>query len=75
MHSEYAEFIGRASMKALESKCERRSTHATRRWVHQLVLGDAAELPFGGVKRSGSGRELGRHAVDEFANRKLIRIA
>jgi len=43
-------------------------------WVN-LVLGDAAELPFGGVKRSGSGRELGRHAVDEFANRKLIRIA
>jgi succinate-semialdehyde dehydrogenase/glutarate-semialdehyde dehydrogenase len=43
-------------------------------WVN-LVLGDAAELPFGGVKRSGSGRELGRHAVDEFANRKLIRMA
>ncbi len=43
-------------------------------WVN-LVLGDAAELPFGGVKRSGSGRELGRPAVDEFGNRKQIRIA
>lgn len=43
-------------------------------WVN-LVLGDAAELPFGGVKRSGSGRELGRFALEEFANKKLIRIA
>ena len=43
-------------------------------WVN-LVLGDAAELPFGGVKRSGSGRELGRFAIEEFVNKKLIRIA
>jgi succinate-semialdehyde dehydrogenase/glutarate-semialdehyde dehydrogenase len=43
-------------------------------WVN-LVLGDAAELPFGGVKRSGSGREMGRFAVEEFVNKKLIRIA
>lgn len=43
-------------------------------WVN-LVLGDAAELPFGGVKRSGSGREMGRFALEEFANKKLIRIA
>jgi succinate-semialdehyde dehydrogenase/glutarate-semialdehyde dehydrogenase len=43
-------------------------------WIN-LVLGDAAELPFGGTKRSGFGRELGRLALDEFVNRKLIRTA
>ena len=43
-------------------------------WIN-LVLGDAAELPFGGVKRSGFGREMGKYAFEEFANKKLIRIA
>ncbi len=41
-------------------------------WINQPT-GSSPELPFGGIKRSGYGRELSELAMFEFANRRLLR--
>ena len=43
-------------------------------FINNISWSDA-ELPFGGIKNSGYGRELGDMVIQEFVNKKLVRCA
>lgn len=42
-------------------------------WING-ISDSQADLPFGGVKKSGYGRELGEYGILEFANKKTFRV-
>lgn len=42
-------------------------------WMNTFMDG-ASELPFGGYRQSGIGRELGRHAVEDYTETKTLNM-
>jgi succinate-semialdehyde dehydrogenase / glutarate-semialdehyde dehydrogenase len=67
--------LGSFLMTTDPEQAERVANQIDAGMVYVNIIGaDGAELPFGGTKRSGFGRELGTYGADEFVNKKLIRI-
>ena len=67
--------LGSYVMSTDPEQAERVANQIDAGMVYVNIVGaDGAELPFGGTKRSGFGRELGTYGADEFVNKKLIRI-
>ncbi|MCG5476736.1 MAG: aldehyde dehydrogenase family protein, partial [Sinorhizobium fredii] len=50
-----------------------RSVRAGTIWMNTFMDG-ASELPFGGYRQSGLGRELGRHAVEDYTETKTLNM-
>ncbi|WP_323791149.1 NAD-dependent succinate-semialdehyde dehydrogenase [Nocardioides sp.] len=63
--------IWSADVARAEEVAERLETGMV--WINS-AQGSLADLPFGGTKRSGVGRELGPYGIDEFVNKKLVYV-
>lgn len=66
-----ASSIYTADVEAARRLAEQLETGAV--WINSTSR-SAPDLPFGGVKRSGVGRELAQYGINEFSNKKLVRI-
>jgi succinate-semialdehyde dehydrogenase / glutarate-semialdehyde dehydrogenase len=66
--------LGAAAFTRDRAEAERlsRELEAGSVFINQMVASDA-RFPFGGVKRSGYGRELSRFGLHEFVNIKTVR--
>jgi len=63
-----------ASQSTAEAKELARRIEAGQVFVNGMVVSDP-RLPFGGIKRSGYGRELSESGIREFANIRTVWIA
>ena len=51
-----------------------RGVRAGRTWINTTITG-GPELPIGGFKHSGNGRETGVYGVEEYTELKSVHIA
>ena len=67
--------LGAAAFTRERTEAERltRELEAGSVFINGMVVSDA-RFPFGGVKRSGYGRELSRYGMREFVNVKTVRM-
>ena len=64
--------LGGAVFSTDPARAERIASRLDAGMTHvNIIAAEAAELPFGGVKRSGFGREMGPLGMGEFVNKRL----
>ncbi|MCT1491313.1 NAD-dependent succinate-semialdehyde dehydrogenase [Corynebacterium sanguinis] len=68
--------LGGAVFSTDEERAKRVANQVVTGMIHvNIPQARGAELPFGGVKNSGFGRELGPLGIDEFVNRQRFFVA